>query len=109
MKLTFFQIVFLKLQEPIDVKNNIKRMATEVNKIKNEDKFKFQGQYARSQRWFNLDFDCIEEKFSTCENDFYRKIYQRHDETQDKNTFKMFKVPILNTKCVDEINFSSKA
>ena len=29
------------------------------NKNKNEAKFKFQGQSARSQRWFHLDFDWI--------------------------------------------------
>ena len=34
---------------------------TEANKNKNEAKFKFQGQSARSQRWFDLDFDWIEE------------------------------------------------
>ena len=27
------------------------------DKIKNEAKFKFQGQSARSQRWFDLDLD----------------------------------------------------
>ena len=30
------------------------------NKNKNEAKFKFQGQSARSQHWFDLDFDWIE-------------------------------------------------
>ena len=30
---------------------------TEANKNKNEAKFKFPGQSARSQRWFDLDFD----------------------------------------------------
>ena len=30
---------------------------TEASKNKNEAKFKFQGQSARSQRWFDLDFD----------------------------------------------------
>ena len=30
------------------------------NKIKNEAKFKFQGQSSISQRWFNIDFDWIE-------------------------------------------------
>ena len=39
------------------------------NNNKNEAKFKFQGQYARSQRWFDLDFDWIEVKFSTSEPD----------------------------------------
>ena len=33
---------------------------TEENRNKNEDKFKFQGQSARSQHWFDLDFDWIE-------------------------------------------------
>ena len=39
------------------------------NKNKNEDKFKFRGQSTRSQRWFDLDFDCIGVNFSTCEAD----------------------------------------
>ena len=30
---------------------------TKENKNENKDKFKFQGQSARSQRWFDLDFD----------------------------------------------------
>ena len=64
---------------------------TEKNKNKNEDKFKLQGQSARSQRWFDLDFCWIEKKFSTREPDFYKKIFQRYDETQDKNTLKYLK------------------
>ena len=32
---------------------------TAANKNKNEAKFNFQGQSARSQSWFDLDFDCI--------------------------------------------------
>ena len=40
------------------------------NKNKNEAKFKFQGQSARSQHWFDLDFDWIEVYFSTSEPDF---------------------------------------
>ena len=32
-------------------------MTTEANKNKNEAKFKFQGQSARSQRWFDIYFD----------------------------------------------------
>ena len=75
------------------------------NKNKNEDKFKFQGQSTRSQRWFDIDFDYIEEKFSTCETDFYKKIFQRRDETQDRNKFKMFVVPISNAKNMEEIKF----
>ena len=81
----------------------------EANKNKYVDKFKFQGQSARSQRWFDLDFDWIEEDFGTREPDFYRKIYQRHEKIQDTNTFKMFEVPIINKKCVEEMRFHSKA
>ena len=44
------------------------------NNNKNEDKFKFQGQYARSQRWFDLDFDWIEINFITCEPDLYKNF-----------------------------------
>ena len=35
---------------------------TEANKNKNESKFKLQGQSARSQSWFDRDFDLIEVK-----------------------------------------------
>ena len=61
---------------PRDVKNNIKQKAMEkvlyaqvimlcredlkfvaTDMIKHEAKFKFQGQSAISQRWFDLDFD----------------------------------------------------
>ena len=66
------------------------------NKNKNEAKFKFQGQSARSQRWFDLDFDQIEVNFRTLDNDLYRKLFQNHDDAQDTNTFKMFPVPIGN-------------
>ena len=66
------------------------------NKNKNEAKFKFQGQSAISQRWFDLGFDWIEVKFSTSEPGFYEKKIQRHYNTQDINLFKFFQVPIGN-------------
>ena len=66
------------------------------NKNKNEAKFKFQGQSARSLRWFDLEFDCIEVNFSTREPDFYKKLFQRHDGTQDTSKFRFFQVPIVN-------------
>ena len=72
----------------------------QTNKNKNEAKLKFQGQSTKSQRWLDLDFDWIEENFSTREPDFFRKIFQRHDKTQDTNTFKIFEVTIGNSKCV---------
>ena len=52
---------------------------TESNKNKNEDKSKFQGQSEKSQRWFDLDSDWIEEYFITREPGLYNKIYQRYD------------------------------
>ena len=80
---------------------------TEQNKNENEDKFKFWGQSERSQCWFDLGFNQIEENFSACEPDFYKTIYQRHDETQDTNTFKMFVVPIRNAKNVEETKLNT--
>ena len=76
---------------------------------KNEAKFKFQGQSARSQRWFDLEFDWIEVIFSTSEPGFYKKTFQSHDNTQDINTFKIFQVPIGNSKCVEIFKFHNDA
>ena len=79
------------------------------SKNKNETKFKFQGHCAISQRWFDLEFDWIEENFSTHEPDFYRKPLLIHDDTQDTNKFKMFPVPIGNSKCVEKFKFHNDA
>ena len=75
------------------------------NKNKNKAKFKFQGISAISQRWFDLDFDLIEVKFSICEPDSYKKPFQIHDDTKDSNTFKRFQVIIGNKKCVEIFKF----
>ena len=48
-------------------RNDLKFVATD--NIKNEAKFKFQCQSARSQRCFDLEYDWIEVNFSTCEPD----------------------------------------
>ena len=66
----------------------------------NEAKYKFHGQSARSQRWFDLDLDWIEVNFITREPDLYKKLFQSRDDTQYINTFKLFQVPIVNAKCV---------
>ena len=79
---------------------------TDGNKNKNKAKFKFQGQSARSQRWFDLDFDQIEVNVSTRKPDFYKKPFQSYDNTQDKNTFKSFQVPIRDSKCVETCKVS---
>ena len=76
-----------------DVKKNIKRMAMEqslfaqvikfwrkdlkfdaADKNKNTSKFKFQGQFARSRYWFDLDLDWIDINFSTHEPDSIRNF-----------------------------------
>ena len=79
------------------------------NKNKNEAKFKFQGQSARSQRWFDIDFGWIEVNFGTREPDLYKKLFQSHDDTQDTNTFKFFQFPIINSKCVEIFRFHKDA
>ena len=68
---------------------DLKCFATDKNK--NEAKFKFQGQYARSQIWFDLDLYSIKISFSSREPGFYKNFFQIHDDTQDDNTFKKFK------------------
>ena len=45
------------------------------DKNKNESKFKFQGQSARSQLWFDLGLYWIDINFSTCEPDFCKKLF----------------------------------
>ena len=79
------------------------------DKNKNEARFKFQGQYSRSKRWSDLDFDWIEVNFSTREPDLYNKPFQIHDNTQDTNTYKNFQVPIGNAKCVETFKFHNDA
>ena len=86
---------------------DLKFVATDKNK--NEAKFKFQGKYARSQQWFDLDFDWIEVNFRTREPDLYKKLFQIHDDTQDINTFRFFKVPIGKAKCVESFKFQNDA
>ena len=79
------------------------------DKIKNEAKLKFQGQSSISQRWFDLEFGWIEVNFSTREPDFYKKLFQSHDDTQDTNKFKSFQVPIGNAKFVESFKFHNDA
>ena len=78
----------------------------EANKDKSEAKFNFQCQSVRSQRWLDLDFDWIEESFSTREPELYREIFQRNDDTKDTNTFRMFEVSIVNSKFVEKLSFT---
>ena len=84
--------------------NNLK--ITAANKNKNDEKFKFQGQSARSQRWFDLDFGWIKVNFITHEPDLYRRIFQSRDNTQDTNTSKIFQTPMGNSKSVKTLSFT---
>ena len=86
---------------------DLKFVATDKNK--NEAKFNFQGQLARSQLCFDLEWYWIEINFITREPDFYKKIFQSHDNTQDDITFKIFQVPIGNAKCVKSFKFQNDA
>ena len=84
----------MAMQQGLDAKvvklrrNDLKSIAE--NKNKNDAKFKLQGQSVRSHPWFDLDFDWIEVNFITREPDFYKKLFQINDNTQDTNTFKIF-------------------
>ena len=79
------------------------------DKNKTEAKFKFQGQSARSQLWLDLNLDWIDINFSTREPDFYKKLFQSHDDKQDNITFKTFQVPIGNEKSVKSFKFQNDA
>ena len=79
------------------------------DKNKNESKFKFQGQSGRSRLWFDLDLDWIDINFSTYEPDFYKKLFQSHDNEQDIDTFRTFQVPIVNAKVVKSFVFHKDA
>ena len=79
------------------------------NSNKNEAKFKFQGKYSRSQRWFDFDFDQIGVNSSTHDPGFYTENFQIHDDTQNTNTSKIFQVPIGNLKCVEIFKFHNDA
>ena len=47
--------------------------------------------------------------FSTREPNFYKKLFQSHNDKQDKDTFKTFKVPIENSKVVKAFMFHKYA
>ena len=58
----YAQVIMLRQKD-------LKFVATDM--IKNEAKFKLQGQSARSQQWFDLEFDCFKVNFSKREPDLY--------------------------------------
>ena len=88
-------------------RKDLKFVATDKNK--NESKFKFQGQSARSQLWFDINLYFIRIYFITRDTDFYKKLFKSYDDTQEDNTFKNFQVPIGNAKCVESFKFQKDA
>ena len=42
----------------------------------NTNKYNFQGWSTISKRWFYLDHEWLEKTCSTCEPEFYKKLYQ---------------------------------
>ena len=40
---------------------------------------------------------------------YIKKLFQSHDDTQDTNTLKLFQVPIVNSKCVENFKFHNDA
>ena len=72
-------------------------------------KFKFHGQSGRSRLWLDLDLDWIDINFSTREPDFYKKLFQSHDNEQDTDTFRTFQVPIGNAKVLKSFVFHKDA
>ena len=79
------------------------------DKNKNESKFKFQGQSARSQLWFDLYLYWVDISFSTHEPDFYKKLFKNHDNEQETDTFRIFQVSIGNAKVVKSFVFHKDA
>ena len=79
------------------------------DKNKNESNFKFQGQSGRSRLWFDLVLDWIDFNFSTSEPDFYKKLFQNHENEQETDTFRTFQVPIGNAKVVKSFVFHKDA
>ena len=62
------------------------------------NKYNFQGQFARSILWLDIDLEWLEEKFSTHELDFYFKILSKNIRGQETKTYQLFVVPIGNAK-----------
>ena len=76
-----------------------------ITKMKLNSSFKVN--LARSQRWFDLEFDWNEVNFSTNEPDFYKKVFESHNDTLDSNTFKLFQISTGNSKCVKKLSFTT--
>ena len=106
---------------PTYVRNNLNRMATEQGlyaqvimlrrnylKITEEDskmRINSSSRVSLQDTSFGVILVLVGLKKSTNEPNLYKNCFQRHDETQDKNTFKMFLFPIGNSKNMEEMKF----
>ena len=78
---------------------------TAENKIKNEAKFKFQGQSAISQHWFDLDFDWIDVNLSHANLIYIRNLFRAAMIHKIKIHIKYFKFQLKKSKCVETFKF----
>ena len=90
----------LYAQVVMPFRKNLK--STEENKNTNEDKFKFQYQSAISQRWFDIDLIIWRKLLSHVNLSFIGKYFKGMTKSNIKIKFKMFEVPIGNSKCVEK-------
>ena len=59
-------------------------------KKKPEIKYLFQGQYAISKHWVDIDIEWFEENFSTRESQSYKRLFQTNIEGQSGIIHPMF-------------------
>ena len=80
----------------------------ETTKIKNHEEseltYQFQGQYARSKHWLNLDPDWIKDNFITREPEHFKRLCLKNIPVQTNKYWFTFSVPIGTAK---KVNFNS--
>ena len=65
-------------------------------KTEKPKKYLFQGQSARSKRWFDIDIDWLEEEFIKREPQFYKKLFQSNIQGQAGSKYPIFLDIIVN-------------
>ena len=63
-----------------------------VQTIRRRDLDEFQGQYAGSTSWLNIDHEWSKINVSILEPDFYKRLFRNNIEGKDINTYKNFVV-----------------
>ena len=62
-KRLYAQVVMIRIRDSDNIKEKDKT-----------EKFKFQGQSARTKHWFNLDHEWLKENFMKSEPDLYKTV-----------------------------------